>query len=144
MNKDKFIGTWKLLSLESKTEDGNVNYPLGKDVSGYLTYTEQNFMSVSMMQPNRPIFKSLDIKGGVIEEKVAAIDGCVSYCGRFTIQGKKIIHHIELSLFPNWVGIDQERFYEFQSDRLILSTSPFLIEGQKQTAHLIWQKINEK
>ena len=139
MNKDKFIGTWKLLSLESRTEDGRVDYPLGKDVIGHITYTEQNYMSVSIMQPNRPVFASGDIRGGTVEEKVAAIDGYVSYCGRFSIGDKTIVHHIELSLFPNWIGIDQERFFEFKADTLTLSTPLFLLEGQNRTAHLVWR-----
>ncbi len=130
MNTGKFIGTWKLLSLESRTEGGQVAYPLGKDVIGYITYTEQNFMSVSIMQPNRLAFASGDIKGGTAEEKVSAIDGYVSYCGKYAVGEKTIIHHIELSLFPNWIGDDQERFFDFQEDKLTLSTPPFLHEGK--------------
>ena len=143
MKNSEFIGTWKLLSLESRTDDGQVAYPLGKEVIGYITYTEQNFMSVSIMQPNRPVFTSGDIRGGRVEEKVAAIDGYVSYCGKYTVGEKTIIHHIELSLFPNWIGMDQERFFDFQEDTLTLSTPPFLLEGKNRTAHLVWQKVNQ-
>ena len=100
-------------------------------------------MSVSIMQPNRPVFASGDIRGGTVEEKVAAIDGYVSYCGKYTVGEKTIIHHIELSLFPNWIGIDQERFFDFQEDTLTLSTPPFLLEGKNRTAHLVWQKVDQ-
>lgn len=143
MKNRKFIGTWRLLSLEKRTEDGQVAYPLGKEVIGYITYTEQNFMSVTIMQPERPIFTSGDIKGGTAEEKVAAVDGYVSYCGKYTVGEKTIIHHIELSLFPNWIGIDQERFFDFQEDRLTLSTPPFLLEGINRTAQLVWEKVDQ-
>jgi hypothetical protein len=143
MNESKFIGTWKLLSLESRTEDGQVAYPLGKDVIGGITYTEQKFMSVSIMQPNRPLFASGDIRGGTVEEKVAAIDGYVSYNGRFSVNDKTIVHHIELSLFPNWIGIDQERYFEFKANTLTLSTPPFLLEGKNSTAHLVWRKVEQ-
>jgi hypothetical protein len=34
----------------------------------------------------------------------------VAYAGRYSFLGDHVIHHVELSLFPNWVGSDQERF----------------------------------
>ena len=40
MKNSKFIGTWKLLSLESRTEDGQVAHPLGKEVIGYILLTQ--------------------------------------------------------------------------------------------------------
>ena len=36
MINDEFIGTWKLVSLESRTVDGRVSYPLGRDVTGTI------------------------------------------------------------------------------------------------------------
>ena len=79
--------------------------------------------------------------GGSVEEKVAAIDSYVSYCGKYEIKTNKVIHHIEVSLFPNGVGIDQERLLKLEGDRLILGTDPFLIKGQHQSAHLIWKRV---
>ena len=141
MNKNRFVGTWKLLSFTSRTEDGRIDYPLGKDVIGYITYTSESIMSVSIMSPNRPLFYSGTRKSGTTEEKSTAFDGYVSYCGRFDVLDEKVVHHIELSLFPNWVGTDKERFFEFRRNKLTLSTPPFLLEGEKHTAHLVWQRI---
>ena len=39
---------------------------------------------------------------------------------------------MELSLFPNWVGSDQQRWVEFAEDRLTLSASPLLLAGKQQ------------
>lgn len=39
---------------------------------------------------------------------------------------------MELSLFPNWVGTDQERWVELAGDRLILSASSLLLAGTQQ------------
>ncbi len=142
MSNKNFIGNWKLLSFESLTDDGKVNYPYGEDASGYITYMEPGFMSVSIMRASRPIFQGGDLKGGTVNEKAIAIDEYLSYCGRFSVEGNKIVHHIELSLFPNWIGDDQERFFEFKGDTLTLSTSPFLLGGENRTAHLIWQKVD--
>ena len=60
-------------------------------------------MSVAMMAANRLKFGAGDIAiaGGTDEEKVAAADTYLSYCGRYEIQGEKVVHHIEVSFFPN-------------------------------------------
>ena len=52
-------------------------------------------------------------------------------------KGETVIHHVELSLFPNWVGVDQERLVEVMENRLTLSTRPILLGGIQQSAHLI-------
>jgi hypothetical protein len=56
-------------------------------------------------------------------------------------KGVKVVHHVKVSFFPNWVGVDQERFFDFDRNRLSLSTPPFLIGGMQQTAHLIWERV---
>jgi Lipocalin-like domain len=40
-----------------------------------------------------------------------------------------VIHHVELSLFPNWSGVDQERLFQVTGDPLTLRTRPLLLEG---------------
>jgi hypothetical protein len=64
----------------------------------------------------------------------------VSYCGRYEFRGDTVIHHVELSLFPNWVSVDQERLVELEGNRLTLSTRSILLGSIEQTAHLIWER----
>ena len=51
-------------------------------------------MSVTVMSANRLKFTSGDIKGGTTEEKVAAADTYISYCGKYEVQQDTVIHHI--------------------------------------------------
>ena len=141
MEQNPFIGTWRLVSCELRSVDGQISYLFGQDTVGYIMYNEDGYMSVAIMGTKRPKFVSGDIRGGSTEEKVAAADTYLSYCGRYELQRDKVIHHIEVSLFPNWVGVDQERIYEFDRDRLLLSTPPFLVSDMQQTAHLIWERV---
>jgi hypothetical protein len=108
-------------------------------------YSEDGYMSVAFMSANRPKFASGGrggtTRGGKTEEKAAAADTYQSYCGKYEVQGDKVIHHIEVSLLPNWGGVDQARFFEFEGNRLLLSTPPFLVAGIQQTAHLIWERV---
>ena len=73
---------------------------------------------------------------------MAAVEGYVSYCGRYEVNGDKVIHHIEVSLFPNWVGVRQERMYELDGDRLTLSTPLMLVGGRRLSTHLIWERAS--
>ena len=56
-------------------------------------------------------------------------------------RGETVIHHVELSLFPNWVGVEQERLVEIRDDRMTLSTRPMLFGGMQRSAHLIWERV---
>ena len=133
-----FIGTWKLISIETRDENGEL-FRRGHR-TGYLIYSEDGYMSVAFMKEGRPTFASGDIRGGTVEEKMAAVEGYVSYSGRFDVKGDKIVHHIEVSLFPNWVGVSQERLYEFEDDRLTLSTPLMLTGGRQLSTHVIWER----
>jgi hypothetical protein len=50
-----------------------------------------------------------------------------------------VIHEVDLSLFPNWVGTSQVRAVAL-SGTLTLSTRPFTVGGEVQTAHLVWER----
>ncbi len=140
MLKSNFIGVWRLESLELRSSDGQKTFPMGRNADGYISYTEDGFMSVAIMEQGRRTFESNDIRGGTIEEKVEAVSGYLSYCGSYEVKENQVIHHIEISLFPNWISVDQVRIYEIEGNRLTLSTSPFLVAGKQQTAHLIWRR----
>jgi Lipocalin-like domain len=49
---------------------------------------------------------------------------------------------VELSLFPNWVGSDQERWVELAGRRRILSASPLLLAGKQQVPRLVWERVD--
>jgi hypothetical protein len=57
----------------------------------------------------RPGFAANDLFGGTMPERA---QGFVAYAGRYRFDGDRVVHHVELSLFPNWVGSDQERAVE--------------------------------
>ena len=136
----KFIGTWKLIFVETRDENGDL-FRRGNR-TGYLIYSEEGYMSVAFMKEGRPTFVSGDIRGGTVEEKMAAVEGYVSYSGRYEVMRDKIVHKIEVSLFPNWVGVSQERLYEFEGDRLTLSTPLMLMGGKQLSTHVIWERAS--
>jgi hypothetical protein len=132
------VGAWRLLSVETRDEKGEL--VRRGERTGYLLYSPGGYMSVSFMKEGRPVFKSGDIRGGSVEEKIAAINGYVSYAGRYTVQDDTVVHHIEVSLFPNWVGVSQERMFTFEGSRLTLSTQLMLVGGKQLSTHLVWER----
>jgi len=141
MSKQLLVGSWKLVSFEARDANGDISYPWGKDTLGYLMYNADGYMSVTIMSSNRRRFSSGDLKGGTTEEKVAAADTYISYCGTYEIKEDTVIHHIELSFFPNWIGVDQKRMLSIDGNRLSLSTPPIAVTGIEKTGHLIWERV---
>ena len=143
MSTNAFVGAWRLLSFEARTSGGEVSYPLGRDAEGLLLYSQEGYVAISVMRGDRANFKSASIwEAASSEEKLAAFDSYSSYCGRYEVKQNKVIHHVELSLFPNWSGVGQERYFEFAGDRLTLRTPPAMVGGVEQTAIAIWQRVN--
>jgi hypothetical protein len=141
MTSNPLVGTWRLISWENRDADGNIVYPLGEDAAGYIMYGPDGYMFVAIMRSDRANFAVGDLLSGSMEEKAYAAGTYVSYCGRYEFRGDTVIHHVELSLFPNWVGVEQERLVEVSGDRLTVSTRPMLFGGAQRTAHLVWERV---
>jgi hypothetical protein len=138
--QNPFVGAWRLLSWENRTAEGRVTYPLGREVSGYILYTADGHMNVAIMAAGRPRFAGTDPLGGTVEERAAAAKTYLSYAGTYEIGEGEIVHHVQISLFPNWVGDAQYRFFALDGDRLTLSTAPLQLAGAERRAYLVWER----
>src|SRR5262245_28359201 len=130
MERDHLVGSWKLSSFEAHSPDGHLSHPMGENASGLLIYTATRRMSVQLMRRDRPHFAAGNRLQGTPEEIKAAFEGFVGYWGTFDVdeKAKTVTHHVAGASFPNWIGTDQKRFYEFDRDRLTLST-PLITAG---------------
>ena len=143
MGKDEFVGTWKLVSFEMRRSDGQIVYPFTRNIVGVLNYDSKGNMSAQLMRPDRPAFAINDHQKGTPEEIKAAFEGFIAYFGTYEINEEKgtVIHHVRGSSFPNWVGSDQIRFFEFSGNRLTLRTPPIQVSGIAVTSLLIWERV---
>jgi hypothetical protein len=112
MTSNPLVGAWRLISWENRSLDGRVSYPFGEDAVGYLTYSRDEYMFVAMMRPDRVEFTAGDLLRASAQEKAHAAETYVTYCDRYDFHRNTVVHHVELSLFPNWVGVDEERMVE--------------------------------
>jgi len=134
----KFVGSWHLLEWTAELNNGEIVFPFGNDAKGRISYDENGNMAVQIMKNNLPKFISEDPLQAQPEEMIESYNGSFAYCGRYEVNHKsdEVVHHIEISSFPNWVGQNQVRYFEFKGDKLILSTDPIGLTRHK----LIWKK----
>jgi hypothetical protein len=124
-------GTWKFISLVGKSSKGEVYHPYGENLFGLLMYDAKGYMSVLLMNPNRPKFVSGDMMKGTPDEIRAAFVGFDAYCGTYIIDAEKskVTHNLQGSKFPNWVGTEQVRFFKISGDTMRLTAPPILAGG---------------
>jgi hypothetical protein len=138
---DKNInGTWKLISYELKI-DNEISYPFGENPLGFLSYNESGYMNAIISRRDRNKISTLDIYNISKMEKSSLADGFIGYSGKFKIFDDKIVHYVEVSFIPNWIGMSFERFYQFNNGNLILETPLEEIDGKKFISQIIWEKI---
>jgi len=142
VGNEKFIGSWKLVSSEFRRSDGEVNYPLGRDAVGLLMYDATGHMSAQLMRSNRPKFASDDHLKATPAEIKSAFEGYIAYHGTYEVNEEEgtVIHHVEGSPVPNWVGAPLKRFFEFSGNRLTLSTPPIPMGGKQVVGLLVWER----
>jgi len=145
VQSEELVGTWKLLSCEARGSSGEVSYPYGRNPFGMLMYDLGGNVFVLLMRRDRPKFASDDLWKGTPEEIKAAFEGFNAYCGTYEVNAEKgtVMHHVEGSMFPNWVGMDQERCFKCSGEQLTLSTLPLLLGGRRSTVHLIWARTRK-
>jgi hypothetical protein len=143
MTKEDFFGTWKLISSEFRSSNGQVTYPFGQNAIGLLMYDAAGYMSVQLMRADRPIFKSGDVSKGTPAELKTAFEGLITYFGIYEINEKEgtITHQIKNSSFPNFAGTSQTRFFQFSDNRLTLRTPPTVWGGKEITGVLTWERV---
>jgi hypothetical protein len=134
------VGSWRLVTSEWTSEDGEVITSMGRDAVGFIIYTEDGHMAYQMMAANRQSFATGDMRRATAEEKLAAFDSFAAYCGTYHVQGSTVVHHVAVSLSPNWVGSDQQRTLTLAGDQLELSTAPVLFEGKIRTGRLVFRR----
>ena len=122
--RERFIGAWRLRSFEYRKPDGETVHPLGEDATGSLVYHDSGRFSLHISRRDRPVFTSGYFKHVNVEELKVALSGYFAYFGTFQVNEDHatIVHFVEGSLFPNWVGSDQLRYYQFVGEQLTLES----------------------
>ncbi len=140
MSQDLIIGTWRLVSFEYKAEDETSFFPYGKDANGIIYYDKEGYMSAIISRTDRPSLSAEDYIKISDNEKIELSKGFMAYSGKYEILTDKIVHYVEISYIPNWIGTTLDRFYTFKNGHLILSTPPVNLRGKQFVGYVTWAK----
>ncbi len=145
IDRNELLGTWHLVEWDY-TIDGEVRgHPFGRDAQGQIIYSVDGFMSALLMRRERPNFAARNLVSGSAEEKIAALDGYVSYGGSYEVGEDYVIHHVQFSLLPNWIGTDLKRLVIWEATpaekQLLLVTEPETTRtGRTMINRLRWRR----
>jgi hypothetical protein len=114
-------GVWKLKSYSRRFLDtGEVRSDMAPHA--YILYTAGGFMMSITVEGNRQPPASAVLTD---EERVRLFNSIVSaYCGRYTVDGNKVIHTVDISWNEAWTGTQQVRYFEVKGDELTIETTP--------------------
>jgi len=123
--KDRFVGTWKLVNIETRNAKGEVIPPAAganQDRIGYIVFDDAGYMAVTIMPLGRKKAAGAQMTD---EEAQAALAGYAGYFGTFTFNEKEqsVTYHVEGSVDPA-LARDQKRFFEMSGNRLTLKPPP--------------------
>ena len=117
-------GTWRLVEWTVSVDDTLIR-PFGGKAEGLLTYTDDGWMWATLQRKDRAPLRTGTLAAATAEQRAAAAAGYLAYAGRYTLDGGQVTHHVEMSLFPDWVGDVQVRHVSWTDDGdLVLSTPP--------------------
>ncbi|RMX72056.1 hypothetical protein D0869_15004, partial [Hortaea werneckii] len=148
--RQKLVGAWKLESyIAYPTPQSRIQrptYPMTKNVTGFIMYTPDGYMSAQMLIPGQQSFKR-----GEGEEPQWAEAGkrFFAYCGPYYITdegaGREEIlrHTFQVCNLPGWIGDIQIRTHRFEEDGDVLvlgSEEPTEIKGDKRIPVLKWRR----
>lgn len=139
--REKLLGTWKIVSMVSESTTGEISYPFGQDPVGYITFTEDDFVFLTVTRSDRPNFQKPDRLGASLEEKARALDTCSAYSGTYSVEGELLFMNILCGSFPNWVGKVQKRICAFEGNKFIATTEPRISGGKEVIVTIIWEKV---
>lgn len=134
---ERLIGNWRLVSYVTADVEGRRGTPYA-DAVGRLMYDANGNMAGQVMRPGRA---RVELGDGTAQQVRAAYLGYIAYFGTYEItpDGQSVVHHVDGSLNPAWVGGDQIRGLRFDGDRLILSAD-VRKKGHMVTHTLTWER----
>ncbi len=138
-----FVGNWELVRRERIGPDGELlpmpdpPQPGAAGEVGYIMYDAAGYMGVVIQPPDRPAWAGDDPTG---EEAIGQLGTYTSYFGTFTVDPDEgyVTHHLLGNVRPPDANNDNQRFYEFAGDELILMP-PSDDSGVKR--RIIWRRV---
>ncbi|WGS46996.1 lipocalin-like domain-containing protein [Burkholderia sp. JSH-S8] len=141
----ELIGAWSLEVSEFRLASGRITYPLGRNPMGRIIYTDNGYMSVilTIRQGAKIGLIPEAFWSNILSPKkmIAAIRliranfGLLSYSGRYFVDGNVVSHHVDLSSYPDFCGMNLMREVRCEEGRLIIENN-----SDSGSSRLIWSR----
>jgi cytochrome c len=137
------LGTWKLKSFVREViATGEKINQFGEHPTGYLSYSADGRMYAIATSDSR--VKPRDANPAD-EERVKLHQTMFAYAGTYTLEGEKVIHHLDISWNEGShpPGTDMVRFYKLDGNVLTITTAPnkSMVDGREGRGVLVWEKV---
>jgi Lipocalin-like domain len=131
--RERLVGGWRLVDYTvTDAEGGEVDRPLGANLLGTILYTPDGYMSAQLARP------------GPYADDQKPVAYAIAYSGPYDVdeQANTVVHHVQVSVIPSWLGTTQIRQVEFREPgMLVLSTSEQSPrEGVMTTTTITWSR----
>lgn len=121
LDKSYLLGSWRMNSWTRKSvETGEVTDALGPKPIGYIAYHADGRMMATVFRRDR-----LSPRGTSwsMADKSQLFDDMLAYVASYSLEGDRVVHHVDGSWNPNWHG-DLSRPFVLEGDRLVISGAP--------------------
>jgi Lipocalin-like domain len=148
--REQLIGSWRLVSRESRRENGQVEIDQGLATLplGVLIYDQSGHVAAQLSRRDRTvsIFRedcpvAAETKG--TPDNSQTVLGYDAYFGTYTLNEKEgiVTHHLEAAIWPGDIGKDIDRHFRISGDRLTITFNTTTKEGVKVTRILVWERM---
>lgn len=129
MLKDRLIGAWALVSLETRRSDGTTTRPLGPSPAGRFMFDADGNFAAQSMDPGRPDGQPDGYTGlwGVYEVDEDEQTFTLTFLG---------------TNLPGAVGQRTVRHVTFTGGAAVFNTDPQAGDGLTEQTFITWQKIS--
>ena len=116
------LGTWTMLSWKKEIiATGQIVDALGPDPVGYITYGADGRMHVIVVRRERLAPETFP---PTAMEKLHLFDSLLAYSGTYTVDDKKVTHHVDVSWNQAFTNTDVIRFYALTDGILTITAEP--------------------
>lgn len=132
--KDHLVGSWKVLNLKATTGD-KVTYPLGEQVTGYVTITPTRiwllFVDATRKAPATPTLTDA--------EAIAMMKTQVAWTGKYTTaeqtaEGVKLTARVDAASSQAIFGTDRVYFVRVNGDEMTMKSPGVIVPMTGQTS----------
>jgi len=120
-DRSDLIGTWRMTSWTRRAVvTGQLSDAIGPQPIGYVAYHADGRMMATVFHHDRPAATHAP---RTTAEKAALFDTMLAYVASWSIDGDRVIHHVEAAWNPDW-QVDLTRPFTLTGDRLSISGAP--------------------